>query len=186
MPGSKLDSDCFGRAMAYRNTELVYKFTGLWNISEAEALDVFEETKKFIWLAQRGRERGISVEVSHPTRILDEMWHTFILFTRDYARYCEEVYGELVHHQPALRAEHEAFDVDPGGARRQWYASEEQMWRMILEEFDVDTLLKWYVAYPLRFNQDFFRTQAIPLEMTWVVPASLAECLEAHRRRVDP
>jgi hypothetical protein len=33
---------------------------------------------------------------------VDEVWHTFILFTRDYSRFCEEVFGFYLHHHPGL------------------------------------------------------------------------------------
>lgn len=31
---------------------------------------------------------------------IDELWHTFVIFTRDYARFCEEVAGRFIHHIP--------------------------------------------------------------------------------------
>ena len=33
---------------------------------------------------------------------LDELWHAFILFTRKYAQFCEEVVGHFVHHAPRV------------------------------------------------------------------------------------
>jgi hypothetical protein len=32
--------------------------------------------------------------------IVDEVWHAFILFTSDYAAFCDEVFGRFVHHAP--------------------------------------------------------------------------------------
>jgi hypothetical protein len=37
--------------------------------------------------------------VSPPARI-DGAWHCFILFTRDYAAYCNERFGRFIHHEP--------------------------------------------------------------------------------------
>jgi len=31
---------------------------------------------------------------------VDEVWHTFILFTREYAAFCREAFGEFIHHVP--------------------------------------------------------------------------------------
>ena len=36
---------------------------------------------------------------------MDEMWHTFVLFTKEYAAYCEEKFGRFVHHVPTTKAE---------------------------------------------------------------------------------
>jgi hypothetical protein len=33
-------------------------------------------------------------------RVVDEFWHQFILFTREYETFCRRVFGFFVHHQP--------------------------------------------------------------------------------------
>lgn len=33
---------------------------------------------------------------------VDEMWHTFILFTKDYARFCHDITGAFIHHVPEM------------------------------------------------------------------------------------
>lgn len=33
-------------------------------------------------------------------RVVDEFWHQFIIFTREYAAFCTRVFGFFVHHQP--------------------------------------------------------------------------------------
>jgi hypothetical protein len=35
---------------------------------------------------------------------IDEVWHTFILFTQDYAEFCNQVAGRFLHHEPAKKA----------------------------------------------------------------------------------
>lgn len=37
-----------------------------------------------------------------PSEMVDEVWHQFILFTRDYDNFCRSVFGRFIHHQPAL------------------------------------------------------------------------------------
>lgn len=37
-----------------------------------------------------------------PTREIDELWHAHILDTRRYAKDCETIFGEFVHHLPSL------------------------------------------------------------------------------------
>src|SRR4026207_1044491 len=31
---------------------------------------------------------------------VDEVWHTFILFTREYAEFCHRICGAMIHHRP--------------------------------------------------------------------------------------
>lgn len=33
---------------------------------------------------------------------IDEMWHEFILFTQDYMDFCQQYFGEYLHHLPNL------------------------------------------------------------------------------------
>lgn len=35
-----------------------------------------------------------------PSAMVDDGWHTFILFTRDYAEFCQRVAGFFIHHVP--------------------------------------------------------------------------------------
>jgi hypothetical protein len=39
---------------------------------------------------------------------IDEMWHTFVLFTKDYAAFCERYFGHFVHHVPTTYREQRA------------------------------------------------------------------------------
>lgn len=35
-----------------------------------------------------------------PSKVADIGWHTFILFTREYAEFCDRVAGHFIHHVP--------------------------------------------------------------------------------------
>jgi hypothetical protein len=39
--------------------------------------------------------------VGMPSRVVDDLWHEFILDTRAYARFCEQAFGAYFHHVPA-------------------------------------------------------------------------------------
>lgn len=43
-----------------------------------------------------------------PTKPIDEYWHTFILFTREYDTFCRMFSGRYVHHKPLGAADHSA------------------------------------------------------------------------------
>ncbi len=34
------------------------------------------------------------------SKIVDEFWHQFILFTPQYRKFCEDIFGEFIDHQP--------------------------------------------------------------------------------------
>ncbi len=39
--------------------------------------------------------------VAMPSQIVDVLWHEFILFTRQYQRFCKSAFGSYLHHTPA-------------------------------------------------------------------------------------
>lgn len=46
-----------------------------------------------------------ATEVRSPTAEVDEAWHEFILHTKQYMEYCENLFGRIIHHVPGEAAE---------------------------------------------------------------------------------
>lgn len=40
--------------------------------------------------------------VSMPSQIADDLWHEFILYTREYQAFCRKAFGGFLHHTPAV------------------------------------------------------------------------------------
>ena len=40
--------------------------------------------------------------VSMPSKVVDELWHEFILFTKYYDAFCDQAFGRFLHHTPAV------------------------------------------------------------------------------------
>jgi hypothetical protein len=57
--------------------------------------------------------------VAMPSRVVDSMWHEFILHTRAYREWCDLVLGRFVDHVPAEAIGKKASTND--GLRRAWY-----------------------------------------------------------------
>jgi hypothetical protein len=36
-----------------------------------------------------------------PSKLVDIGWHTLILYTKDYASFCEKIAGRFIHHEPS-------------------------------------------------------------------------------------
>jgi hypothetical protein len=53
-----------------------------------------------------------------PSQAVDDAWHEFILFTRQYAQFCRSAFGRFLHHTPAeaMRSPTQASD----GIKRTW------------------------------------------------------------------
>ncbi len=46
--------------------------------------------------------QGGKQPVSMPSQVVDELWHEFILFTRNYEVFCRRAFGGFLHHAPAV------------------------------------------------------------------------------------
>ena len=40
--------------------------------------------------------------VSMPSQAVDDLWHEFILYTRNYDVFCKQAFGRFLHHTPAV------------------------------------------------------------------------------------
>lgn len=73
--------------------DLLERFARNNAITPDRAAELFEETKRFLVL---GRLVGAQLA---PSPDIDELWHAWILFTKDYHAFCDKV-GGYIHHKP--------------------------------------------------------------------------------------
>ena len=68
-----------------------------------------------------------------PSELVDIGWHTFVLYTRDYAEFCDRVAGRFIHHVPEEAADHDGPAVPVAHAvravRAAGYTVDEAVWR---------------------------------------------------------
>ena len=63
--------------------------------------------------------------VSMPSQAVDDLWHEFILFTRDYNNFCKQAFGQFLHHTPAVVLSSQKV-ADDGLRRTWWYACKDE------------------------------------------------------------
>lgn len=56
--------------------------------------------------------------VSMPSQVVDDLWHEFILYTRNYEHFCKKAFGGYMHHTPAV--ELGGAQTDDVGLKRTW------------------------------------------------------------------
>jgi hypothetical protein len=78
-------------------------------LSKAQAADAIDGLRRYMALIGLGY-RGLGMV--GPT--VDQAWHEFILFTREYAAFCRKAFGEFIHHVPRTSRD---TGVPDGGAR---------------------------------------------------------------------
>lgn len=95
---------------SYHNDSVVSRFARDYKVNENDALRVFKETKQFLYDCSKSAK-----PLTPPSKEVDQMWHTFILFTKDYAAFCLKHFGKFIHHTPiALSA---GCNSDQGGSQ---------------------------------------------------------------------
>lgn len=83
-----------GFALCYENNQVVEKFASEHGMDLFLAKMYFMELKKFLFLC------SISEERLAPSKEIDKIWHSFILFTKDYRFYCINFLGRFIDHIP--------------------------------------------------------------------------------------
>lgn len=90
-------------ALDYQNPSIIRDFRRCYAINAKEAALLFEDVKRWLWLCAKVHSVGsknLNAEIGPSLRLLDEMWHTFILHTTAYRDYCHSKFGFFIDHQP--------------------------------------------------------------------------------------
>lgn len=73
--------------------------------------------RQFFLTFHKGGHRRVAM----PSQVVDELWHEFILSTREYETFCEQAFGMFLHHTPAVKLGDDRSDNE--GLRRVWWFS---------------------------------------------------------------
>ncbi len=84
------------RAMAFDLAKILFRYQKEEDLSAEVARQHERELKRFLALTAISR---CGYGMRGP---IDRLWHTFILFTKIYERFCREVAGRFIHHFPNI------------------------------------------------------------------------------------
>jgi hypothetical protein len=65
------------------------------DLAEEEAREIVDATAGFLKLCADHPGQSFA-----PSKAVDIGWHTFLLYTRGYAAFCERIAGHFIHHEP--------------------------------------------------------------------------------------
>jgi hypothetical protein len=125
--------------LAYRHPGVVRRYAKEQHASREEAEEVFRETLKWLYLGDCGLGDGFACAMTPEIAKLDEMWHAFLMFTRDYAEFCERYFGFFLHHVP-----NDDEDPVPEGGAEEVREQLERQFGLIYDVLGADTLKRWY------------------------------------------
>ncbi|MCG7400252.1 glycine-rich domain-containing protein [Caballeronia zhejiangensis] len=73
---------------------------------------IADELRHFLVLCARSKDEGYAIRDP-----IDEMWHTFLIFTKDYFTFCSNLGKRYIHHEPVG----DRSDPDAGKTRLESY-----------------------------------------------------------------
>jgi hypothetical protein len=94
---NKMDKE---KILSYTNQRVIDRYIQEYNRDSQFANDCFKNMLIWLYVANRCNKQGVVAGMYDFIYELDNMWHTFLMFTRDYTNYCNENYGEFLHHEP--------------------------------------------------------------------------------------
>ncbi len=74
--------------------------TQIQNIADIEL--IIKNLKIFFMMCLLNKYKKIPVIME--SQYVDELWHSFILDTREYQFFCKSFYGKIIHHTPAKKS----------------------------------------------------------------------------------
>ena len=141
------------KILAYQNENIISRFTDKYNIIDDEAVDIFNETKKFLYLTHFDK-----VFITNDIVILDEMWHNFILFTNEYHDFCQANFGKFKHHLPTSKAEKQErtikFQENPEKSHQEALIQFEWLLGITYDHLGSHTVEKWFEVYPEKYSRE--------------------------------
>lgn len=98
--------------LSYKNPAVVKRFQKDFPQKAERAEDLFIDLMRFFWGTKKhAADRNLDPKnpdldfvfiMDEDMRDIDQMWHIFLLYTRDYMNFCERYFGAYLHHQPDL------------------------------------------------------------------------------------
>ncbi|HEX6703476.1 MAG TPA: hypothetical protein VF169_01845 [Albitalea sp.] len=90
-------------------------------LDDAQVRDVERALRQFFAASAAAGGKFVAM----PSKVVDALWHEFILHTRGYEAFCRRAFGRLLHHTPAevMPPDGKQYESRRAGLRRAWYWS---------------------------------------------------------------
>ncbi|HTM63993.1 MAG TPA: hypothetical protein VL360_05775 [Gammaproteobacteria bacterium] len=136
--------------LEYQHEKVVRSYIRTFNCDESVARGLFSDMLRYLWLARKHTlDRLANPEddalqfqlVMHEEmRQIDNMWHNFIIYTHDYMKFCDDYFGEYLHHVPdmadAISQTNEEFAVDM-----------EKYLSYVYDRLGEETVCRWFAMH---------------------------------------
>lgn len=98
--------------LKYEHPAVVKRFQKEFPQKANEAEVIFQDLLRFFWLSEK-HDQDRRNDVTNPDlkfvfimdeemKAIDQMWHIFLLYTKDYMDFCEKYFKQYIHHLPDI------------------------------------------------------------------------------------
>jgi hypothetical protein len=125
-----------------RTPGVVRRYAKEHQATPEEAAELFREMLKWLYLCGRAASQGpdgLALAVHSEIEKIDWMWHTLLLFTREYAEFCDRHFGFFIHHVPD-EGEEDDSPPDESAIR----TALEAQYAFVYDVLGPETLQAWY------------------------------------------
>ncbi len=154
-----------GQVLADRgewSDEVIHRFVDDFGVDFAEVEEIFLETKRWLWLCafrrfefEQGKGAFSQSPLASEALVIDLMWHTFLLFTKDYSDFCQRHFGFFIHHYPMSREQKrlatEEQERDPSAFRIKRMSELRPVYEYIHDVLGRETLIRWIDEFPKKY-----------------------------------
>lgn len=133
--------------LAYQHPAVVRRFQKEHPERAHAAEQIFSDLLRFFWSSKKhyndqlerpDDERLKFVFImDEEMREIDQMWHVFLLYTKDYMDFCQKYFGEYLHHLPDIvpTFERGSFDFEANLVKFLEY---------VYDELGEDVIVRWF------------------------------------------
>jgi hypothetical protein len=136
--------------LAYKNQHIIDGLMSALEISPEIASQLFEDGLLWLWYCNNHASEGYR-DIDDPILIVDEVWHTFILYTPYYTKFCTTFFGEYLHHMPTLLKDNVP---QSDNSQEDYFTRKKKQLVIIYELLGRDVFTRWYHTYPNTFSRE--------------------------------
>lgn len=115
------------------------------------AEEIFSDLMKFFWAGRKhedlkaqephNQDLDFIYIMDEEMKPIDVMWHTFLLYTKDYMNFCDTYFGEYLHHLPDIVENN--LDQDP----EKFKLNLERFLSFTFDHLGEDVIRRWYAPH---------------------------------------
>lgn len=115
------------------------------------AEEAFHELLKYLWICEKlaedkrqqpnNEDLNFGIYIQSEMQEMDDLWHTFLLFTREYQTFCQENFGRFIHHVPVTLADKKTTDHE------EFLQETQKALEYVYDNLGEATLKVWYKEF---------------------------------------